>query len=562
MTPPLSQRRPPTPLLGPLAGWEAVRLARRGQNHRGRSLVVYLLLIAFILTPVLWFWDRDAVDLFTATIERQQPDELARFGNRLVLVLFEAVLFGVVAMTPAYAATAIAEEKERQTLPLLLTSALSDREIVLGKAAGRLAFVLVAAAAALPVLVLARLFSPVEAGVLLAGCGLVAGTATLCIAVGLYAACTTPDLRAALLRAYGITAIVVGLGFVPPCVVASPFGILVWVSMAPPELWTVLFAAVMYPLIQTMLAAGLLQSAVRQLRTEDPRREPPRLAVVSIPDELRAVDLNTGWDPEPDLSRVVVEQTPAPFHRPPIADDDPLLWKERYVNGPRAPSADASRLIPWAVTAIGILLIVIGGFQMSERLTDPKHIDDEGGRLVMTGGILIAGAYLFPAAVALASAVARERRRNTLESLLAIPLDRRTVLRTKVRAAVERNAWWLPLTVLAAGGSFAADGGWRFGIAAAAFVLFGTGFVVGLGAYLTVRTSSEVQAFRFLVPAVVVVVGAPVGVWNATDWAQPLLAEVGLGISAVVFAVAGAVLWRRAGAILERADQRMLGAAE
>ena len=36
-----------------------------------------------------------------------------------------------------------------------------------------------------------------------------------------------------------------------------------------------------------------------------------------------------------------------------------------------------------------------------------------------TGGVILTGLYLFPAAVALASAVARERRRNTLESLLS-----------------------------------------------------------------------------------------------------------------------------------------------
>ena len=85
------------------------------------------------------------------------------------------------------------------------------------------------------------------------------------------------------------------------------------------------------------------------------------------------------------------------------------------------------------------------------------------------------------------------------------------------------------------------------------FVLAGGAFVVGLGAVLTVRSTSEVQAFRFLVPAVVVVVGAPVGVWNAIqDWANPFWAIVGMTAGAVAFAAAGLVLGWWAGRSLDR----------
>jgi ABC-type Na+ efflux pump permease subunit len=511
-----------------------------------------LLLIAFVLVPVFWFSHVDPVELFTGPQQTLDWTVRGQFGHMLALVLFEAVLFAVMAMTPAYSATAIAEEKERQTLGLLLTTALSDREIVLGKAVGRLVFVLAAAAAALPVLAMARLFSPVGGDMLLTGCGLIVGTAVLCTAAGVNAACALPDLRAALLRAYGLTVVVVGCGLIPPCVVASPFGVMAWVNTTDATIWTVTFAAIAYPTIQMAIAAGLFRDAVRNLRKDDSaNRPPPRTVTVELPEELRPVDLHTGWDPEPNS--FVVTARPAPSRRrPPISGSNPLLWKERYATGLRARPSDAARVTPWFFAVLGIVFMAFGFERLLSRLGSPGPIMDEGGRLMMTGGVLVGGAYLFPAAVALASTVARERRRSTLESLLALPLTRRFLLRSKVRAAVERGWWWVPIAVAAAGTAFGADGDWRLGLAAAGFVLTGIGFVIALGTYLTVRTPTEVRAFRFLVPAVVVVVGAPVGVWNATNWDVPLLAEIEFGAAAIAFAIAGPILWWRAGRQLER----------
>lgn len=61
---------------------------------------------------------------------------------------------------------------------------------------------------------------------------------------------------------------------------------------------------------------------------------------------------------------------------------------------------------------------------------------------------------------------------------------------------------------------------------------------------------SEVQAFRFVVPAVV---GARVGVWSAMpDRRDPFRAAVGLAAVAVTFAVADLVLGWWAGRSLDR----------
>jgi ABC-type transport system involved in multi-copper enzyme maturation permease subunit len=544
-------RRPRTPLIGPLAGWELVRLARRGQSHRGRLLVAYLLLIAFIITPVFWFSSDISIgplDIFFGTLRPMSLPDAAAFGRRFALVLLEAVLFAVAAMTPGYAATAVADEKERQTLPLLLTTPLADREIVLGKAAARLVFVLGAALAAVPILAVTGLVGGVETGFLLAAWGLVVGTAVLCIAIGVRAACTTDDLRAALVSAYGTTALLVGAGVIPPFSAFSPFAMLVWMQNPDPSFMprVGLIIGVVYPAIQCLIALALFADAVRKLRREDLTvRPPPRPKFTLAPLPLR--------EPEPDLKADYAEPDdptneppPRPGELPRVPDDDPLLWKERYVSGMRTGSGDGARTAAVLIAGLAMILMVIGMWQLVARLSATRPQEDDGGRLVMTGGVILTGVYLFPASVGLASAVARERRRQTLDPLLALPMTRREVLWTKVRAAIQRGWWWAPMAIAATAVSFGADGGWGPGLTAPAFVLAGLWFVVGLGADLTVRCTSEVRAFRFLVPAVVVVVGAPVGIWNYTDWTLPFWSAVGLAAGAVAFALAGTVFWRRA----------------
>jgi hypothetical protein len=82
--------------------------------------------------------------------------------------------------------------------------------------------------------------------------------------------------------------------------------------------------------------------------------------------------------------------------------------------------------------------------------------------------------------------------------------------------------------------------------------LAGVGLVIGLGAWLSVRCSGSLRAFRLLLPAVVVVVGLPVGVRSGIDWARADVWTWGCGSAAVAFALAGLVFWRRAVGELER----------
>src|SRR5262245_2685429 len=156
---PVKPRRPS--LFGPLVWWELVRLARRGHAARVRVLLLYALLLGLVGFGVVWSYLHagSPFRLFLGESPPLPAPQATEFAGWLALVLLEAQLLLVAVVTPAYAVAAVAEEKDRQTLSLLLTTELNDHEIVWGKAVARVLFVLSAVAAGVPVVLLALLFA-------------------------------------------------------------------------------------------------------------------------------------------------------------------------------------------------------------------------------------------------------------------------------------------------------------------------------------------------------------------------------------------------------------------
>ncbi|MFO0807889.1 MAG: ABC transporter permease subunit [Gemmataceae bacterium] len=137
------------PVLGPLFRHELVRLAHRQRLTLWRS--VYALCLVGIA----------AITFAAATNgfeKRLTPFLTARIAEALFvgLMLLQFVLAAV--LIPQWTADVVAGEKERQTLPFLLVSDLTSREVVLGKMAARLAQVSMFLFAGLPVLAMLQLY--------------------------------------------------------------------------------------------------------------------------------------------------------------------------------------------------------------------------------------------------------------------------------------------------------------------------------------------------------------------------------------------------------------------
>src|SRR5437868_4011076 len=125
---------------GPVFRQECLRSARRWQTYAARSLFVACLLAALVV--VWWFRVGPAAALSIRT--------LAQVGEPLFYGLVGTQLALVVLAAPASTAGAVCVDRARGTLAHVLVTDVSAAEIILGKLAARLAWLLGLVAASLP----------------------------------------------------------------------------------------------------------------------------------------------------------------------------------------------------------------------------------------------------------------------------------------------------------------------------------------------------------------------------------------------------------------------------
>ncbi|HVW38262.1 MAG TPA: ABC transporter permease, partial [Pirellulales bacterium] len=125
---------------------------RRARLYIARAAYVAVLLV---LTATAW-------QVLAGTQEVRNVGDLARFGAIVFQILAPLQLAVVMFFAALSAASAVAAEKDRQTLILLLLTNLSNTELVLGKLLASTLNVLVLIASALPVFMLLVLLGGVS----------------------------------------------------------------------------------------------------------------------------------------------------------------------------------------------------------------------------------------------------------------------------------------------------------------------------------------------------------------------------------------------------------------
>jgi hypothetical protein len=117
--------------------------------------------------------------------------------------------------------------------------------------------------------------------------------------------------------------------------------------------------------------------------------------------------------------------------KPPVGDENPLLWKERYVSGES--ETIAPTVITTSVTIVlAITIVVLLGIGVFPAGWVTAYA---------TPVVLLTAATAIGLGVA--GAVPRERQKNTLTDLFMIPGGRREILRAKLIGAVWRVRWLL-----------------------------------------------------------------------------------------------------------------------
>lgn len=144
-----------TELAGPIFAKEMVEVSRRKRYYVNRVLYGTALLIA-----VMVVWSESGVR-FLQTSDGQLQ-RMARFAQEIFVAVGVVQYGAIFLLVPLFVAGLIAGERETRSLELLFTTALRDREIVLGKLASRLAIMTLLVLCGVPVMNLILLFGGVD----------------------------------------------------------------------------------------------------------------------------------------------------------------------------------------------------------------------------------------------------------------------------------------------------------------------------------------------------------------------------------------------------------------
>jgi ABC-type transport system involved in multi-copper enzyme maturation permease subunit len=139
-------------MLGPVFGREATIIPRRPQHYAYRGVYLTALLV---LMCTAWL-------IVAGTQVIRNVGDMARFGSILFQLLAPLQLTLFFFMSALVAASAVAQEKDKRTMILLLLTRMSNFELVVGKLVASLLNVVVMIAAAFPVFLLITLFGGVS----------------------------------------------------------------------------------------------------------------------------------------------------------------------------------------------------------------------------------------------------------------------------------------------------------------------------------------------------------------------------------------------------------------
>lgn len=145
-----------TVLLGPVFAKEMVEISRRRRYYLNRILYGTALLLALV---IMWNESQRWQSIYGTGSSIQYEAQIA---HDLFIALYGTQYAAVYLFVPIFVAGLIAAEREEKTLDLLFTTHLSDREIVLGKLASRLAVLTLLFLAATPIFSLITLFGGID----------------------------------------------------------------------------------------------------------------------------------------------------------------------------------------------------------------------------------------------------------------------------------------------------------------------------------------------------------------------------------------------------------------
>jgi ABC-type transport system involved in multi-copper enzyme maturation permease subunit len=346
--------------------------------HWVRAGYSLALLVALAVTYLSSFPRSTTWELLTGNSGDLAINDQAAFAERFVSAIFLVQFLAIVLLTPIYAASAIPEERERGTLDVLLTLPLRDSEILSYKVLSRMVHLVAVLFATVPFVTLLFALGGVDWPTIMLR--LAANAVALgCLAVvGVVASARARRT---------LTSVCLTHAYLLPLTMHL-YLLTTYIAAAS---WTSL-------IVVGGLAAACVAWFARRRLTDDRR-------CFDVPPAK-----TPAWARNDEREVAPVGQSP-------------LWWKEmHWIRRPQ----DHPQF--WGLAAL-FYVIPLG---LSLPLFGPMW----GRRFAVVGGLLFCG-YV---AARASYSIAGERERRTLDSLLATPLNRFSVLRVKWLAALA-HAW-------------------------------------------------------------------------------------------------------------------------
>jgi ABC-type Na+ efflux pump permease subunit len=507
-------------MLGPVFRLELITTARRKRYYVAR--LVYGLLL--LLSLGSQYGDGGWSGVTAVAVAPDTIDEMSRFAREMFSALAWAQGIALVCLIPALMAGSIADEAQRKTLHYLLASPMSSAAIVLGKLGARLLHVGVIVLMGIPVVCLLALLGGLDPFEVTCIYG---GTFSLVVflsGLSLFVSVLARRPREAILVAYALvfTWLCLPLAIEPlaphmdwPLNWVGPVNDFVLLTN-PEHIWRMMtshsyllrvnvsrnLGAAWLPvitaryrndmLVQLVWMAGL-QATLGLVCLG--------LAIVGLR-PLRGAEGKRGRPTEPArfLAPVARFLRTVP-RRPPLDDDDPMLWKERFATGG---GFTWLRSRP-VVLVLGVLL---GCYLFDTALPAFGTLLgwtgwNRGGtnaQLVLNGALRESSTFLFvllvlsvasTAAVSLTS----EREQDTWTSLRGTLLSSREIIAAKIKGAIW-SSWRLlrALLIMAAVGLLA-GAIHPLGLLLAVSGLFVyCAFAAALGVFISLRARNSTRA--------------------------------------------------------------------
>ncbi len=404
--------------VGPLFFYDVVRTARRNRLIPVRCLYGILLTVALFGVYTSWFgWPKeDWREVF-----HQPPIQRGRlpdFAQSFFYVFMFGQLAVVALVTPLFTAGAVAEERERRTFDLLLTTAMSDREIILGLFASRMANLGLVLLTGLPILSVMPFLGGIEPFWVMTMFVTTSMTMLTLGALSILTSVLAKSSLGAVLASYFLSVILLPLviGMTSLVTASQPGGLTPYVT---------LIALIALSIFEAVLIVTSLLAAAGQLRTPTVELTdvswPPRIP----PDRSESIKAQPSAYREATVPELVWETS-----RPAVTDP-PVLWKDYYRKNIQV------LMMAWSVAAMVIALSCLGSLLRSTSATN----------VVGDWAVIVVAAILLPVPILAAQMVGRERETGTLDCLLVTPLSTEEIFANKWQASILGTRW--PFVILA-----------------------------------------------------------------------------------------------------------------